>query len=226
MGGDAGELLKHWSPMKSERKTWSVLSGLTLVFLALAAAFVFQLWGRSPNLPAIPLVDPAFLDTATARESYAVLVRKKADLSDFDCYGCHERGKPPPIRYDTNHVIIIPKEHPDIVMAHGRHDRNNNCYNCHNENNLEHFQTRDGRELKFAESTGLCGSCHGPTYRDWEAGIHGRTSGNWNHESPEFRRRDCVECHNPHSPKFPGRKPAPGPHPLREYTGSSTETKH
>jgi hypothetical protein len=23
-----------------------------------------------------------------------------------------------------------------------------------------------------------------------------------------------VNCHNPHSPRFPGRKPAPGPHTL------------
>ena len=212
--------------MGNGRRTAWVLSALTLVFLALAGAFLYNVWGRLPNPSPIPLVDLAFLDTATARESYAELVRKKADLSDFDCYGCHERGKPPPIRYDTNHVIIIPKEHANLVMAHGRHDRNNNCFNCHNENNLEHFQTRDGRELKFAESTPLCGSCHGPTYRDWEAGIHGRTSGHWARELGEYRRRDCVECHNPHAPKFPGRNPAPGPHPLRELTATSPETKH
>jgi len=28
-------------------------------------------------------------------------------------------------------------------------------------------------------------------------------------------RKDCVSCHNPHSPKFPGRQPAPPPHTLR-----------
>ena len=212
--------------MKNDRKTFSVLGALTLAFLALAAAFLFPLWGRTPALTPIPLVEPAFLDTATARESYAELVRKKADLSDFDCYGCHERGKAPPIRYNTNHTILIPKEHENLVMAHGRHDRNNNCFNCHDEHNLERFQTRDGRELKFDQSTGLCGTCHCPTDRDWEAGIHGRTSGFWARELGDYRRRDCVECHNPHAPKFPGRKPAPGPHPLREYTGTSTEKKH
>ncbi len=203
-----------------------VLSALAFTFLALAAAFIVKVWGRPTSLYPIPLVDASFLDTAPARESYAELVRKKADLSDFDCYGCHERGKPPPIRYDTNHSIIIPKEHANLVMGHGRHDRNNNCFNCHDEHNLEQFQTRDGRALKFAESTPLCGSCHGPTYRDWEAGIHGRTSGYWARELGGIQRRDCVECHNPHSPKFPGRKPAPGPHPLRQVTAVSPETKH
>jgi uncharacterized CHY-type Zn-finger protein len=212
--------------MNNGRKTSWVLSALTFTFLALAVAFVFKVWGRPTSLYPIPLVDPSFLDTATARESYADLVRSKADLSDFDCYTCHERDKVPPIRYDTNHNIIIPKEHSNLVMGHGRHDRNNNCFNCHDEHNLERFQTRDGRELKFAESTPLCGSCHGPTYRDWEAGIHGRTSGYWARQLGEIRRRDCVECHNPHSPKFPGRKPAPAPHPLRQVTAASPPTKH
>ena len=37
------------------------------------------------------------------------------------------RDKPPPLRFDTNHNLIIPKEHADIVMGHGSHNRNNNC---------------------------------------------------------------------------------------------------
>jgi len=198
---------------------------LVASFLALACAFSLNLFGRVAPLPNIPLVDPQFTSPDTVRASYAAMVSKKADLSDFDCYACHERNKPPPIRYDTNHSIIIPKEHETIKMGHGRHDRNNNCYNCHNENNLEHFQTRDGRQLTFAESTPLCGSCHGPTYRDWQAGIHGRTSGHWRREVGEYKRQECVDCHNPHSPKFPPRQPAPGPNPLRPFT-AATESKH
>jgi hypothetical protein len=211
---------------KNGRRTSIVLAVFVFSALGLAAAFFFNAWGQPTRPYSIPLVDPSFLDTTPARVSYAEMVRKKEDLSDFDCYACHERGKPPPIRYDTNHVIIIPKEHSNLVMAHGNHDRNNNCFNCHDENNLERFQTRDGRGLKFAESTALCGSCHGPTYRDWEAGIHGRTSGHWARQLGEFIRRDCVECHNPHSPKFQGRKPAPGPHPLRHPEVTKTETTH
>jgi hypothetical protein len=110
-------------------------------------------------------------------------------------------------------------------MGHGRHDRNNNCYNCHNEGNFEVFQTRDGRDLKFAQSTYLCGSCHGPTLRDWEAGAHGRTSGYWDRDLGPIDRKDCVNCHNPHSPRFPGRQPAPGPHPLHAVAQTSDETE-
>src|SRR5215468_6098 len=201
--------------MNGDGKTSMVLWILILAFVALAAAFVIHSRTHPAARVPIPPVDSEFLDTATVRQSYADLIHAKADLSDFDCYACHERNKPPPLRFDVDQKIIIPKEHADIVMGHGRHNRNNICFNCHDELNLEALQTRDGRQLKLSESTPLCGSCHGPTYRDWEAGAHGRTSGDWNRDLGPITRVDCVSCHNPHAPRFPPRQPAPGPHPLR-----------
>ena len=199
---------------------------LAAAFACLAGLFLTNSLARPiPHVP-IALVGTNFLDPSTARRSYVDLVRMKEDLSDFDCYTCHERGKPPPLRFDTNQNIIVAKEHANIVMGHGSHNRNNNCFNCHNETNLEHLQTRDGRELKFADSPQLCGSCHGPTYRDWEAGVHGRTSGYWNLQAGEHTRVACASCHNPHSPKFPGRPPAPGPnllHPVAQVVASPEE---
>ena len=192
-----------------------VLAILTVVFLGLAVAFLSDSWGYPAKHALIPPVDRSFLDPATVRRSYADLVRAKEDLSDFDCYGCHEKGHPPPLHYDANQKLIIPPEHADVVMGHGTHGRNNNCFNCHNENNLTTLQPRDGRELKLEESTQLCGSCHGPTYRDWDSGAHGRINGYWNTKLGPAVKKDCVNCHNPHSPRFPGRKPLPGPHPLR-----------
>src|SRR5262245_12388998 len=210
--------------MTDQAKASGVLLGLAVLFFGLMTGFLLNLWGRPAALDPIPLVDPSFTSNATVRVSYAELVRTKADLSDFDCYGCHERTKPPPLRFDDQHNLIIPKEHSDIVMGHGSHNRNNLCFNCHDENNLEVFQTRDGHQLKFSESTRLCGSCHGPTYRDWEAGAHGRISGYWDREGGPITRQDCVSCHNPHAPKFPSRQPAPGPHPLRGKPQLTVET--
>jgi hypothetical protein len=212
----------------NDAKTTKVLLLLSAAFVVLALAFLGNLWGRTSALPPIPLVDTNFLSTATVRQAYPDLVKAGEDLSDFDCYACHEKGKPPPLRFDTNQNLIIPKEHSDIVMHHGSHERNNNCFNCHNENNLTQLQTRDGHEVMFTNSQLLCGSCHGPTLRDWEAGVHGRTSGFWDRALGPADRKLCVNCHNPHAPKFPGRKPAPGPHPLRggETVVAHAETQH
>jgi hypothetical protein len=325
-------------PMTSNAKTGITVAVLSAAFSALALAFLSDSGGTRPARSAIPLVDTNFLDKSTTRRSYADLVREGADLSDFDCYVCHDKKKPPPLRLDTNQNILVATEHSDIVMGHGKHGRNNNCFNCHNETNLVLLQPRDGRELTFADSTQLCGSCHGPTYRDWLAGAHGRISGYWDRGSSPFagyeirdlpkivdrlrrqsdpvsafvwrslstpdqalltgyqpsapntnqvqdavlralnkiivepaiyeperfkgvalsvaassllqqipsprgdslvylnrlllqdayplelsgtQRKDCVNCHNPHSPPFPSRQPAPGPHPLREIGAAS-----
>jgi hypothetical protein len=207
--------------MNNQTKTSTVLVALVMGFVALAAAFVFNLWGRSAPLELIPPVNPSFTSNSPVRVTYAELVRRGEDLSDFDCYACHDRKEPPPLRFDEQHNLIIPKEHENIVMGHGRHNRNNLCFNCHDEHNLEVFQTRDGRQLKLADSTPLCGSCHGPTYRDWEAGAHGRTSGYWQTAVGPITRLDCVACHNPHSPRFPSRAPAPAPNSLRHKPHSA-----
>ena len=200
--------------MNGAAKSRAVLTALSLSFIGLGVAFYFDLWGHPAPPPGLALVDTNFISMATARQSAADLVRSGGDTSGLECYVCHERNKPLKLKLDGEGNVVVPKEHEDIVMAHGRHHRNNNCFNCHDETNLELLQTRDGRQLKLVDSPALCGSCHGPTYRDWEAGVHGRTSGYWNRELGPIDRKACASCHNPHSPPFPPRQPAPGPHLL------------
>jgi hypothetical protein len=198
------------------RRTNAVLLAVCLGFFALAAALLSNFWGQSEPVAQIPPVNPSFLDTTAWRKSYSDLVREKADLSDFDCYTCHDKKNPPPLRFDKNQVLVVPEEHAEVKMGHGSHNRNNLCYNCHNEGNLLTFSTRSGTAIKFADSPQLCGSCHGPNLRDWEAGVHGRMNGYWNRKLGEARRLDCVNCHNPHAPRIPTRPPAPAPHSLHQ----------
>jgi hypothetical protein len=207
-------------------KTAWVLIWLSVVFFGLSIAFYLNLWGKPAPSNAIPLVDTNFISTATARVSAADLIRTGGDVSGLECYACHEKSKPPKLKFNAEGEVIVPKEHDDIVMGHGRHHRNNNCYNCHDENNLEELQTRDGRHLKLADSPALCGSCHGPTYRDWEAGVHGRTSGFWKRDLGPADRKVCTSCHNPHSPPFPSRQPAPGPHALHPLANANQVSEH
>ena len=212
--------------MNNAEKTSVVLLGLAAVFVAVGLKFATGFGAHAAMPGRIPLVETQFLDTATFRQSYAELIRTKADLSDFDCYTCHEKGKPPTLRFDAQHNLVVPKEHNDVVMGHGTHNRNNNCFNCHDEQNLELLQARDGRQIKLAESAPLCGSCHGPTYRDWEAGAHGRTSGYWDRAAGPIKRQICVDCHNPHRPKIPSRTPAPGPHLLHPLAAAAEGAPH
>lgn len=198
------------------RRTNRALGLTTIGFLLLGAGMIAGLRDGAAPRPALALVDPAFLDVTAWRSSYADLVRAGEDLSDFKCYVCHEKDQPPPLQFDAQHNLLIPDEHGNITMGHGTHNRNNLCYNCHNEANLETLHVRAGPELRWDQSTQLCGSCHGPTLRDWEGGVHGRTNGHWDRRNGQsFHRLDCVNCHNPHQPSIPGREPAPGPNLLR-----------
>ena len=210
--------------MTNGNRTNAVLVVLAAVFIALGLKFSTGFGVGSAMPDQVPLVETQFLDTATIRKSYAELIRTKAeaDLSVFDCYVCHTKGKPPVLQFDAQHNIVVHKAHEDVVMGHGTHNRNNNCFNCHDEQNLELLQARDGRQIKLAESPLLCGSCHGPTYRDWEAGAHGRTGGYWDRSLGLMKRQICVDCHNPHRPKIPPRQPAPGPHLLHPVAAAAS----
>ena len=213
--------------MKLDERTPLVQNLLIAAFLRCIVLFLVASHAPPSPLPEIPLVDPQFTNTATVRLCIADQIAQGADPDDWDCYLCHEEDNPPELKFDENHNLIIPEEHEDLgKMGHGRHRRNNNCYNCHDQQNLTQLQTRDGRELKLWDSTPLCGSCHGPVYRDWEGGAHGRTGGQWDPASGKTTRRPCVSCHNPHAPPYPDRTLAPGPHPLHAQRHEPVSNAH
>ena len=88
---------------------------------------------------------------------------------------------------------------------------NTRCFNCHNRTNRDTFVDDAGGEIPWNQPPLLCGKCHGPVYRDWQHGSHGRTNGYWDKTRGPQERRKCVECHDPHRPPFAPMVPAPGP---------------
>ena len=146
-----------------------------------------------------------------------LLPREHADLiiSMRNCAECHPPNDPVKLEYDDSGNVRLPKAHAGLAsMAHGRNFRNENCYNCHDRDQLYQLHTPDGEKLKFDQATLLCASCHGPTYRDWVAGAHGRTAGYWDRKAGASTKQECASCHDPHAPAFTGLIPMPGPHLL------------
>ena len=210
--------------MNADPKTALVMTGLTTAFLTLTATFLAELWGRSVRPVQLLAVDASFTNMATVRLSAAELIRTGGDASGLDCYACHDRNKPVQLHFDAAGHSVLPKEHKDIVMQHGRNNRNDHCFLCHDPKNLEVLRAHEGQAFKLTESSRLCGSCHGPTYRDWESGIHGRTVGYWDRKRGATVRSDCTSCHDPHTPAFPSIKPGPGPHPLHPKPAAAAAT--
>ncbi len=125
----------------------------------------------------------------------------------YRCNDCHaiiaERA---PASYRT--VV----QHTEVKLRHGINTR---CFNCHHATNRDAFAGEGGEEIPWNQPQLLCAKCHGPVYRDWQHGSHGRTNGYWNTSMGTQTRRKCIECHDPHEPPFTHLQPAPPPHTLR-----------
>jgi hypothetical protein len=113
--------------------------------------------------------------------------------------------------------------HQDVVLDHGMNDR---CLNCHDRFNRDKLVLPGGRLIQFDESPRLCATCHGTVYRDWERGMHGRTSGSWDESHPGHRRLGCTECHDPHAPAFGQMHLLPGPNTIRMTLPKDHDDEH
>ena len=132
-------------------------------------------------------------------------------FSRMNCAACHAPEEKVELKFDTEGKVFTPAAHANDVARHGRTIGNDHCFNCHVATNLTELHTAGGKHLKLTESTLLCASCHGPSYRDWEAGVHGRRNGFWDAKLGVNERKDCTSCHDPHAPAIRTLKPLPPP---------------
>lgn len=137
-------------------------------------------------------------------------------ISDFfPCSECHAEIETNPTRRE------LVEMHDDIAFDHDSENRW--CLACHDATERDSLRLASGIRISFDESYKLCGQCHGPKFRDWKLGIHGKRTGYWNGQKEYLL---CVHCHDPHSPQFKKIKPMPRPRrpeELRIDTINATE---
>jgi hypothetical protein len=158
---------------------------------------------RSPaQQPSIGLPEDTHLDKTPPRATLGLDLVKSGWT--YNCMECHKLF-PARWHYDDRPF----NEHKNIQLDHGN---NRFCLNCHHPTNRNAFVDYDGAEIPQADVVKLCAKCHGTIYRDWQAGVHGRENGFWNASLGSKTKLKCIQCHDPHSPKFKAMKPLP---PLR-----------
>lgn len=164
--------------------------------------------GELPKLPVVPRPPaqqpPVGAATDTHLDKTPPRQTKGLDLVKLGwTYNCMECHKLFPAKWQYDRPL---NEHKDLKLDHGN---NRFCLNCHHPKNRNAFVDYDGSEIAQADVVQLCAKCHGPTYRDWQAGVHGRQNGHWDPKKGDKTKLRCIQCHDPHSPNFQAVKPLP-----------------
>ena len=199
---------------------------LAIVLAAATAVANFGMFGSAPesapatnpaplsgmtNLPVVARPPAQQPPTGSATDKHLDKTPPRATVGldlvkngwTYNCMECHSLFSAK-WRYDRPMA-----EHQNIKLDHGN---NRYCLNCHHATNRNAFNDYDGSEIAQTEVVQLCAKCHGTTFRDWQAGVHGRQNGYWLSEKGTKTKLRCIQCHDPHSPKFKPMQPLP---PLR-----------
>jgi hypothetical protein len=112
------------------------------------------------------------------------------------CASCHTTTKPNPA---TKTTADLDEFHQGLQFAHG----DLNCLSCHNADNYDTLRRADGSSIAYVDVMDLCGQCHGSQLRDYRNGAHGGMTGHWDLTKGERQRNNCIDCHDPHVPKYP-----------------------
>lgn len=193
-------------PSSSSRNRWEAGAWLIAVVFALLATFLFaDPWPYERPYPIAEAVPLWVVDTAPVRSPTLRPVVTIAGYT-YRCSECHDLFPSP---LETDRTLT---QHRDISLQHGI---NNRCFNCHNRTSRDAFASDDGSPIPFDQPQLLCAKCHGPVFRDWTHGVHGRTNGYWDTSRGLLDRKKCIQCHDPHAPAFAAMRPAPGPATLR-----------
>ena len=124
---------------------------------------------------------------------------RKKEITSFECSKCHTE----PL------INLVSKQggkknsHWNIKLNHAEIMK---CASCHDtSHDLNNLKDVNGSSIDFNQSYQLCAQCHSSQYQDWKGGAHGKRLASW---APPRVSYSCVECHNPHSPRFEKRLPS------------------
>ncbi len=134
------------------------------------------------------------------------------------CVSCHSLRESQPMPASTE---TLKEFHRGLQLRHGELA----CTSCHRAEQPQELHLATGEPLPMVDVVRLCAQCHGPQHRDYRAGAHGGMTGYWDLSRGERTRNNCVDCHDPHAPRYVGAHPVMAPRPPTPR-GSSEARAH
>lgn len=201
----------NMSTMKREniRNIISIIAFLNIIMVFLSSCFNSEEGLQekvSKKLPSIVedtsiVIEDSTSNKDTLNNEEIAVATPPFSKGIFPCSKCHEKITP----NSLSRTLVMHKE----IQKKFSHDSENRwCLDCHYEKDRDYLKLASGKLIEFKESYKLCGQCHGDKYRDWKKGVHGKRTGFWNGSKKYYL---CVNCHNPHAPKFESIEPMPAP---------------
>lgn len=170
-----------------------------------------------------PSSNPRVIHTVKPEFTYS---ERQLRLALFPCQDCHRlidgkgvasgvsrQGK---YHYGIDYNHFTNSEDGTIAADSGQRGLGDHhaptCLVCHDaddRNKLRLPTSVGGATVSFNASYRQCLSCHGDKKADYDAGIHGKDVGGYGVK--QQIRMQCVDCHNPHTPKIQPVTPLPPP---------------
>jgi formate-dependent nitrite reductase cytochrome c552 subunit len=116
------------------------------------------------------------------------------------CSTCHSVREP---NFENRTPADLDEFHLKMPMSHGTLA----CYSCHNPDDTDTLRLADSTAVEYPDVMTLCAQCHGTQARNYQHGAHGGMSGYWDLSRGPRSRNNCIDCHDPHVPKFPSMRP-------------------
>ncbi|MCA9135766.1 MAG: hypothetical protein KDB00_03380 [Planctomycetales bacterium] len=116
------------------------------------------------------------------------------------CLTCHGIREP---NLQNRKPTDLDEFHQNMTLVHGELA----CYSCHNPADAATLRLADGSPVSYPDVMTLCAQCHATQARDYKHGAHGGMNGYWDQRRGPRTRNNCIDCHDPHAPKFPTMQP-------------------
>ncbi len=140
---------------------------------------------------AVLIVICSFFITFAVGSEPTVAARPLSELMT-KCQSCHAQ-----VDESEFEVRKLVDMHTDIHLDHGNGALW--CFSCHNPKAGNTIHVEGKEPASFQYSAGLCSKCHASIYADWKKGVHSKITG---YMTANREKKTCVDCHNPHHPKF------------------------
>jgi hypothetical protein len=183
---------------------------LLCLFASMALAALWQS-GIRANTPTSSAAE-AQVSRASVHsiEAHPVIIRKPSGPPRIELAGTDPQGRTGSVACSTCHSVrqanlenktaaTLDEFHQGMTFNHG----NITCYACHNPNESDALRLADGSSVTYENVMTLCSQCHSKQADSFAHGAHGGMNGHWDLSRGPQMKNNCIDCHDPHVPKYP-----------------------